>query len=288
MRPPAVAGQFYAGSESSLREQIEWCYLHRIGPGEIPRVKPGPRSILGLVSPHAGYSYSGPVAAHGFSSLAADGKPDSFVLIGPNHYGIGSGVSIVTSGKWSTPLGEVEINGSLAKAIMNASEILDEDEVAHSHEHSIEVQLPFLQYLFGGDFKIVPICMMMQDEETSRDVGLAIAEGISGRDVVVIASTDFTHCGPAYGQIPPSGKRVDEFAEEQDRRAIGEIVRLNPEGLFRVVKEHHITMCGYGCVAAMLFAVMERAERGELLRYATSYDIAPGSNAVGYGSIVIR
>ena len=286
MRAPAVAGQFYAGSESELREQIEGCYTHELGPGEVPEVRAGPRRLLGLVSPHAGYQYSGPVAAHGFSRLAADGRPESFVLIGPNHHGVGSGVSIMTSGSWSTPLGGLEIDRPLAEAIHKASGIIDTDEVAHAHEHSIEVQLPFLQHLFG-EFRFVPICMMMQDEETSEEVGRAIADGVKGRDVVIIASTDFTHCGPMYGQVPPGGKRADVFAKEQDEKAIEEIVNLDPKGLLEKVRDHQITMCGYGCVAAMLFALEGRAGRGELLKYATSYDIAPGSNAVGYGSIAI-
>lgn len=288
MRPPAVAGQFYAGSESSLREQIEQCYTHELGPGEVPEVKAGPRKILGLVSPHAGYPYSGPVAAHGFARLATDGKPDSFILLGPNHHGAGSGVSIMTSGKWSTPLGEVEIDQPLANGIKNASEIIDEDEIAHAYEHSIEVQLPFLRHLFGDKFRIVPICMMMQDEKTSEEVGQAIAKASADKDVVIVASTDFTHCGPMYGQLPPEGKRADEFAREQDKKAIEEIVGLNPKGLFETIRNHRITMCGYGCVAAMLFAVKGRAEKGELLKYATSYEIAPGPNAVGYGAIAVR
>lgn len=287
MRAPAVAGQFYAGSDAELREQIQRCYTHELGPGKVPAVMAGPRKLLGMVSPHAGYQYSGPVAAHGFSRLAGDGRPDSFVLIGPNHHGIGSGVSIMTSGRWLTPLGEVEIDRSLAEAIRGASDIIDTDEVAHAQEHSIEVQLPFLQHLFGDEFKFVPICMMLQDEETSEDVGRAIADGAGEKDVVIIASTDFTHCGPMYGQLPPGGQRADEFARRQDERAIVEIVNLNPKGLFKAVRDHQITMCGHGCVAAMLFAVGERRGEGELLKYATSYDIAPGPNAVGYGSIVI-
>ncbi len=288
MRPPAVAGQFYAGSESSLREQIEQCYTHELGPGGVPEAKAGPRRVLGLVSPHAGYTYSGPVAAHGFARLAADGKPDSFVVLGPNHQGAGSGVSIMTAGKWSTPLGEVEIDSQLARAIKNASDIIDEDDVAHADEHSLEVQLPFLQHLFGSGFKIVPICMMIQDEKTSEEVGRAIAKATAKKDVVVVASTDFTHAGPRYMQIPPEGKRVDEFAKEQDEKAIEEIVRLNPEGLLKAVKDNGITMCGYGCVAAMLFAVKDRAEMGELLKYATSYDVVPDPNAVGYGAIIVK
>ena len=277
MRVPAVAGQFYAGSEAELREQIESCYTHEFGPGEIPEVQAGPRKLLGLVSPHAGYQYSGPVAAHGFSRLAEDGKPDSFILIGPNHHGIGSGVSIMTSGRWSTPLGEVEIDQSLAEAISRASDIIDTDEVAHVQEHSIEVQLPFLQHLFGNEFKFVPICMMMQDEETSEDVGRAIADGAKGRDVVIIASTDFTHYEP------------QESAARKDRKAIEKILQLDWRGLLRTISDENITMCGYGPVAAMLCAAESLgAKKATLLKYATSGDTAgPMPEVVGYGSIEI-
>ena len=149
MRPPVVAGQFYAGTKSDLIEQIEWCYTHPHGPGEIPEVQAGPRRLVGLVSPHAGYIYSGPVAAHGFSRMAQDGKPGSVVILGPNHTGAGSGVSIMTDGKWRTPLGEVQVDKPLSEAVKQGSEIIDVDEVAHTHEHSLEVQLPFLQHLFG-------------------------------------------------------------------------------------------------------------------------------------------
>jgi AmmeMemoRadiSam system protein B len=277
MRPPSFAGQFYAGSESELREQIEQCYTHEYGPGEVPKVKAGPRKILGLVSPHAGYPYSGPVAAHGFARLAADGKPAAFVILGPNHHGAGSGVSIMTSGKWSTPLGEVEIDQPLATSIKNESEIIDEDEVAHAHEHSIEVQLPFLQHLFGAEFKIVPICMMMQDEETSEEVGQAIAKGTAEKDVAVIASTDFTHYEP------------QEAAVSKDAKAIDEILKLDWRGLMRTISDQSISMCGYGAVSAMLCAAKELgAKKANLLKYATSGDTAGSmSQVVGYGSIEV-
>ncbi len=271
-----------------LREQIDACYEHELGPGAVPLVKKGPRKILGLVSPHAGYVYSGPIAAHGFASLANDGKPETFIIIGPNHRGAGSGVSIMTTGKWLTPLGEVEIDGKLAKELWKASEIIDDDEVAHTYEHSLEVQVPFLQHLYGSDFKIVPICMMLQDEETAREVGKAIAKVARARDVVIIASTDFTHVGSAYGQVPLDGERVDKFAKKQDEKVIGEILKLNPEGLLKSVVENDVTMCGYGPVSAMLFALDGRMEKAELLKYASSYDVAPGDSAVGYASIVIR
>ncbi len=277
MRPPVVAGQFYAGTRPELIKQIEWCYTHPYGSGKVPRVHAGPRRLVGLVSPHAGYMYSGPVATHGFTYIAQDGMPSSIVIIGPNHRGTGSGVSIITSGKWSTPLGEVQIDEALSKAIKQASDIIDVDMLAHAYEHSLEVQLPFLQHLFGNKFKIVPICIMLQDIKTSKEVGDAIAKASGGKDVVIIASTDFTHY------------ESQSSATTKDHKAIDKILALDPEGLIRTVEEEAITMCGYGPVSAMLQAAKKLgAKKAKLLKYATSGETAgPMAQVVGYGSIAI-
>lgn len=277
MRRPAVAGTFYNGDRDSLLKQIEWCYKHPHGPGRIPEPQAGERRLVGLVSPHAGYMYSGPVAAHGFYFLSRDGKPNSIVIIGPNHSGIGSGVSIMTRGKWITPLGNVEIDGPLAEGIKKASGIIDVDETAHEYEHSLEVQLPFLQHVFNGDFKIVPICMMMQDEETSEEVGLAIAKAAKGKDVIIIASTDLTHYEP------------QKLAANKDKKAIERILSLDWKGLLKVVHEEDISMCGYGPVASMLRAAIDLgAKEAKLLKYATSGDTSgPMPQVVGYGSIAV-
>lgn len=277
MRPPVVAGQFYAGTKASLLKQIEWCYTHPYGPGKIPQAQAGPRRVVGLVSPHAGYMYSGPVAAHGFAFVAQDGMPSSVVIVGPNHTGVGSGVSIVTSGEWQTPLGAVEIDKQLASSIKQSSDVIDEDITAHAGEHSLEVQLPFLQHLFGDKFKIVPICMMMQDKETSEEVGRAIAKAAAKKDIIVIASTDFTHYEPQQSAVVKDGKAIDK------------ILALDWHGLMRTVEDENITMCGYGPVSAMLNAAKELgAKKAKLLKYATSGETAvPMSQVVGYGSIVI-
>jgi len=277
VRPPVVAGQFYAGTKSALLKQIEWCYTHPYGPGKVPKSQTGPRKVVGLVSPHAGYVYSGPVAAHGFAFIAQDGRPSSIVIVGPNHTGIGSGVSIMTSGKWRTPLGDVEIDKQLASSIKQSSDIIDEDIAAHAGEHSLEVQLPFLQHLFGDKFKMVPICMMIQDEETSVEVGRAIARAAAKKDVVVIASTDFTHYEPQQSAVVKNGKAMDK------------ILALDWRGLMRTVEDENISMCGYGPVSVMLKAAGELgAKRAKLLKYATSGETAaPMPEVVGYGSIAV-
>lgn len=282
MRYPAVAGSFYPGNEKDLRRQIEECFNHRLGPRKTPVYKKGDRSIKGAVVPHAGYVYSGPVAAHVYYALANDGFPETFIILGPNHTGYGSGVALTTE-SFNTPLGDVDINKELAKDLLDT--IIDNDINAHRYEHSIEVQIPFLQYIKKG-FMIVPVCIGLQDYKTAKEVGSIIKDVTKGRDVAVIASSDFTHCGSMYGQAPPIGKRVDEFAKEQDEKAIDAILKLDPKQLIENIKKYNITMCGYGCVASMLFGV--EGKNVELLKYATSYEISPGNMAVGYAAIIVR
>lgn len=271
MRYPAVAGQFYAGSEISLRRQIEECFLHELGPGQIPELNPGgERRIRGIISPHAGYMFSGPVAAHGFAALAEDGFPEVFIILGPNHHGLGSGVAITTH-DFETPLGIMENDKELASKLRHG--IIDDTILAHRHEHSIEVQLPFIQY-FAADKKFVPISMLMQDYKSAMEVGRIIRQAIGDRDAVIIASTDFSH------YIAP------EKARELDNLAIRQILDLNPKGLYDTVRKNRITMCGFGPVMAMLEAV--RGSEAELLKYASSGDVRPMAEVVGYASVVVR
>jgi hypothetical protein len=285
LRRSVVAGQFYAGSKDRLIQEIENCFLDRRGPGSIPRIGEDRDELKGVVVPHAGYIYSGAIAAHSYNAIAEDGFSDTFVILGPNHTGMGSGVSLFPEGEWETPLGKVRVNKEFAELLRGG--LIDIDESAHSYEHSIEVQLPFLQYI-SKEFSIVPICMAMQDYETSKEVGALIADAIKdyGKKTVVIASTDFSHVGFNYQSMPPTGKRVDEYAREQDRIAIDEILNLNPKGLIDKVYRHNISMCGYGCVASMLSAIRS-AKGASLLKYGTSYEVSPASSCVGYGAIKV-
>ena len=289
IRRPAVAGQFYDGSESRLQQTIEDCFLEDRGPGKLPKITKGDKNIRGLVVPHAGYIYSGAIAAHSYNILANNDFADTFIILGPNHTGVGSGVSIMTEGEWQTPLGTVSINEKLANILLK--DIIDKDENAHMYEHSIEVQLPFLQYSSNKkDFNFVPISMAMQDFETTNDVGKIIAEAIesSNEKIVTIASTDFSHAGFNYMSMPPEGLRVDEYAKKQDKLAIDQILKMNPEDLINTVHNNNITMCGYGPVSAMLTAVkILGASKAELLKYGTSYEVQPSSSCVGYGALVV-
>lgn len=278
IRLPYQAGAFYASSAKSLKTQIEECFLHKFGPQQLPKVdEKGPRRIIALVNPHAGYMYSGPVAAHGYYSLSQDGRPDLIVILGPNHSGFGSGVSIMAEGVWRMPFGDVEVDSEFARGIQRASGFTDVDDAAHRYEHSVEVQLPFLQYLYGNTFKFVPVCMMMQDLEVSRDVGKAIAEAASGRNVLIIASTDMTHYEP------------QNRAESKDRHAIDAILKLDEGQLQSVVESRNISMCGYGPTSVAIVAAKSLgATKAQLLCYKTSGDITNDrSQVVGYASLSI-
>jgi AmmeMemoRadiSam system protein B len=264
MRTPAVSGQFYPRGKNDLRKEISRCFAN---------IKSKERAAIGAVVPHAGYMYSGKTAAHVYSALP---NADTFILIGPNHTGLGSPVS-VSSETWSTPLGEVKSDLDLVKAL--PKKIIDIDEIAHSHEHSIEVQLPFLQHRFI-DFKIVSICMGMQDEETALEVGAEISEAVLKlkKKVVIIASSDFSHYKP------------EKIAREDDAYFIEPILALDTGKFYRHLYERTANVCGYGPIAAMLIASKSLgAKRVVLLDYSTSGDTTRDLSAVvGYAGIVVE
>jgi AmmeMemoRadiSam system protein B len=270
MRHPAVAGQFYEGDERALRTQIEECFKGPLGPGSVPQLKKGPRNVIGGVAPHAGYAFSGMVASHLYSRLAKDGFPETFVILGPNHTGRGSGIAITTD-DFETPLGIAKVDRELAKAMRK--DLVDEDAEAHHFEHSIEVQLPFLQY-FSKDFKFVPVCMGFQDIEAAKSVGDVIRDASKGKDVVVIASTDMSH------YVTPGTAKV------KDAMALDAIKAMNAGKLFDVVREENISMCGYGPVMATMTACS--GGKATVLKYATSGDVRPMRDVVGYAAVVIE
>ena len=278
IRYPAVAGSWYAGTPDFLRQQLKELFLHRLGPGSLPSVLAvGPRNIVGLVVPHAGYMASGPVAAHAYHHLAKDGKPDVIVIVGPNHTGRGSGISIMNEGVWRTPLGDVEIDAETANRIIQGSDIIDVDDKAHVYEHSIELQLPFLQFLYGQKFRFVPICLMMQDLMSSREVGKAVAAALKGKNGLVIASSDLTHYEPQHK------------AEQKDKLAVDAALALDESKYYSVVESYGISTCGYGPVISAIAASKELgANKAELLCYGTSGDVLGDRSAVvGYASVSI-
>ena len=264
MRIPVVAGQFYPSNPRTLKKDIK-SYFSGI------TINPDP-AIKGAVVPHAGYMYSGRTAAHVYAALP---NADTFVIIGPNHTGYGSMVS-VSSDTWSTPLGDVDSDLDLIESLPRR--IIDVDESAHRYEHSIEVQIPFLQTLFK-DFKIVPICMGLQDEETARDVSDELMDAISETDkkVVVIASSDFTHYKPAA------------VAYDIDHYVLDPLLELNVTEFYSRIRERDASVCGYGPIAVMMRVCRGLgANSARLLNYSNSGDVQPMAEVVGYAGVVVR
>jgi AmmeMemoRadiSam system protein B len=246
----------------------------------------GPGRLLALVSPHAGYLYSGPAAAHGYAALAADGIPDCVILLGPSHYTSDGGAALSLAEAWRTPLGDVPVNRDLGEQLLANCDLLVADEATHASEHSLEVQVPFLQFLYGDRLpSLVPICLRAHpwDEvegliALTQRLGEALAQVIGARRVAVIASTDFSH------QVP------QQFAEQQDRLALDALLALDPGRLLRTVQEHRISTCGPVVVAvALAYCLARGSAKAELLRYYTSGDILGEKTAVvGYASVAIR
>jgi AmmeMemoRadiSam system protein B len=276
VRLPCQAGAFYEGTTEALKRQVRDCFLHGFGPGKLPEVpKTGLKRIVGLVCPHAGYMFSGPVAAHAYYELAMDGKPDVVVLFGPNHTGYGSGLAVMNEGFWRTPLGDVEVDGETANRIARESRIVDIDESAHNFEHSIEVQLPFLQYVYGPQFKIVPICFLMQDLSSAKEVGQAVAKVLVDKNAVIIASSDMTHY------------QNQQRASENDRLALEAVEALDADRFYSIIETNRISACGYGPIAALITAAkVLGAKEAKLLCYKTSGDIIGDySSVVGYAAV---
>ncbi|MCP8307628.1 MAG: AmmeMemoRadiSam system protein B [archaeon] len=278
IRRPAVAGIFYPLDSDELKASIEESFLHKIGPRKKPPSNEVISEKVALVSPHAGYMYSGPVAAHGYYACSYLKSIELVVIAGPNHHGIGSGVATVREGVWETPLGKVEVDGDSAKLLVELSGIVDFDDSAHRREHSIEVQIPFLQYIYGNKFKILPISMMLQDISTAVDVGKAIADCVRDKKFLLIASSDFTHY------------EAQGVASRKDSEAIKAILQMDIPRLYDVIENLDITMCGYGPIATIITAAKElNITKGRLLQYATSGDITGDySSVVGYASILFQ
>ena len=289
IRYPAVAGSFYP-ADDTLIEMLEEFFSDLGEEGRERRITAG-------VAPHAGYIFSGYTASRTYKAIFEDGLPETFVILGPNHTGLGSPIAVYPKGEWLTPLGSIEVDAEMAKAIAKLSGIADLDELAHKYEHSIEVQVPFIQYLAekaGKDVKIVPITLGIQDEDVSRTLGKAIYEASKEleRDVVVIASTDFMHYGIAYGYVPfrARAEELPHRIKEWDFRLIKHILDFNVNGLFRELRKLRHTMCGPGAVGtAIVYSSLAGAVEAELLHYTTSYEVSRSTDAiVGYASIVIR
>lgn len=262
---------FYPKEKNQLQQLIQDCTFHEFGPGKHSLHK----KVYGAVCPHAGYVYSGPVAAHSFAAMASQDF-ELAVILGPNHWGIGCNIATMKDATWETPLGGVEVDSDAADEINGYSKLIEIDYFSHTKDHSIEVQVPMLQDFYKKPFKILPIILNDQDYEYSLEVGAAIAKLARRKKIMVIGSSDFTH----YEQ--------NDFAHKQDMALIEPILQMDVEGFYHTLQERRVTACGYGAIASTMVACKELgAKKGELLKYATSGDVSGDkSSVVGYASII--
>ena len=267
LRQPAVAGRFYPGNPDVLRAEAQ-SYLTENN-------YEGVRAI-GCIAPHAGYMYSGHVAGAVFARIEI---PRLCIVMCPNHTGQGQALAMMSVGAWRTPLGEVPINEDLAHALKEHFPMMQEDSAAHRAEHAAEVELPFLQ-LRQPELEFVPIALGTGRLELLEELGKALAKviGEQKEPVLIVASSDMNHY------------ESDAVTRVKDHRAIERILSLDPRGLYDVVTQQNISMCGFGPAVAMLTAARQLgASRAELVKYATSGDVSGDRNmVVGYAGVLVR
>jgi len=265
IRKPAVAGQFYPGSKAELLREVQGFLGH-----DVKRAR-----ALGVIAPHAGYMYSGAVAGAVYARVEV---PRKVIVLCPNHTGFGAALSIISEGSFRTPLGDVPIDHALGEALKAGFPLLREDPAAQIREHAVEVQLPFLQAV-RNDFSFVPITVGTGQLEVLMALGVVMSKVIAecGEPVLIVASSDMNH--------------YEEDAETRvkDALALEQVLSLQPQGLFRAVREHNVSMCGVGPAVAMLAAAIRLgATSAELVKYATSGDVSGDHDqVVGYAGVIV-
>ena len=266
IRKSAVSGRFYPANPDELRNVLN---------GFFEPIQPRSK-VIGVVVPHAGYIYSGHVAGAVYSRIEL---PLRNIVLCPNHTGRGTPLSIMKSGSWQTPLGQMQIDEELSSELMKADPSLEADIAAHQFEHAIEVQLPFMQQMARSSVRFVPITLGTSHLERLQALGHSIAKVVQAiaPDALIIASSDMNHY------------ESDAITRVKDHKAIDQILALNPEGLHEVVRRENISMCGYGPTVAMLTAAKTLgASKAELVKYATSGDVSLDfDHVVGYAGIMV-
>jgi len=271
-RPPAVAGQFYAEEAGALTQEIERSFLDVRGPGRLPpRHRSPDRTLRAIVVPHAGYQYSGPIAALAYEEVARERPPGTVLILGVDHHGAGAAAA-VSDVPWRTPLGPVETDHGLVKAL--DVEPVEIDEAAHAPEHSIEVQLPFLQYVLPHP-RIVALMVRHGPWSFLSEVAARVRTALQGRDVLLVASTDFSH------YVPPS------VADRLDHLAIDRILARDARGLFDVVEGEEISMCGIAPTTVLLAALAGEPLTTRLLRWGHSGEAERMGRVVGYAALTM-
>ncbi|MBP9015626.1 MAG: AmmeMemoRadiSam system protein B [Candidatus Atribacteria bacterium] len=276
VRRAAVAGYFYPGSERELRLMIKELFYSESGPrGREEELAKG-KEVSGVVSPHAGYLYSGAVACWSFYSLSLASPVDTIVIIGPNHRGMGKRVALSDADFWETPLGEVAVDQEAVEFLASHYSLFSSDSRAHQLEHSIEVQIPFLQYFLPYPFQILPITVWDQALEVALEMGQALQELSRKRKIAIVASSDFSHYEPA------------QIAETKDRHAISCITSLQTEEFYKVIRRENISICGPAGIAALMEYHKSRSpEQGKLLFYSHSGRVTGDyQEVVGYASLL--
>jgi MEMO1 family protein len=271
VRRPAVAGRFYPAGLQTLSHDLD----EYLAPGPEVPAEGEVGEPLGCVVPHAGYIYSGHVAGAVYRQLP---PLSSYIILGPNHFGRGAPLAMMSRGAWRTPLGEVPLDSDLGEAVRQGCHLLMEDPDAHQTEHSLEVQVPFLQRRVG-QFHMLAIAVGSVGYDALQSLGHGIAQAVKQAQgpVLIIASSDMNHYEP------------DGITREKDHKAIQRILALDPDGLYHVLRLEGISMCGYGPAISMLTAAIELgADRASLVKYATSADASGDRSAVvGYAGIII-
>jgi len=265
VRSPAVAGQFYQGTTQKLQQQVSQ-YLQK---------DLGRDHAVGVMVPHAGLIYSGAVAGTVYSSIT---MPKTFVMLGPNHTGLGSSVSLMDDGEWEVPTGKLRVDRKLASRILQHAKVAERDAKAHTFEHSLEVQLPFITCL-STDIAIVPIAILSASYEECTELAEGIAKAVQGVDypVTILASSDMSHYLP------------DRVARQKDKLALDRVLEMDPRGLYDTVRRERISMCGYLPATVMLIAAkILGAKEAFLVKYMTSGDVSGDyESVVGYAGIVL-
>lgn len=280
-----MAGMFYPSDPDVLFETIHRCFTHPIGPGHFPKKLSvhSKERVECLVVPHAGYEYSGPIAAHSYevayNFLSESSEEVTVVILGPNHHGLGSGLAISSAENWKTPMGKIEVSGEVRKLLCDSCELVDINDAAHSVEHSIEVQIPFLQAISrgGAEWKLLPISMMLQDIDTVKQLGSAISNLVteSPARFLIIGSSDLTHY------------ESQRQATLKDLNLLDQVKKMDLSEFYTVLNRRSISSCGYGAIATVLYISASLGKNSAtILKYATSGDVTgDNTSVVGYPSV---
>jgi AmmeMemoRadiSam system protein B len=266
MRYPAVSGMFYPDGKSDLESIID----RSLSRAEIPDLAIG--RLIGVVVPHAGYEYSGTTAAYSYNILRKYAPGRDFVILGPNHRGTGSSIS-TTGDDWRTPLGDARVNIGIMNEILSEARIVENDPRSHRAEHSIEVQIPFLQRVFDNDFTFVPISLWYQEEDVVEILGSVLSRH-SG-EFSIIASSDLNHY------------QKREITDRKDLELIARIEELDVKGFYKTLRDLDVSACGYGPIATLMHVTRELGGRMKLIHHTTSGEVTGyGEPVVGYASLV--